>query len=90
MKDNLSSSNFAGVNVQGDENTVQGNSVGTDVGGDASLPNVTGIRVLGGDRNLIGGPGEGEGNLVSGNVLRHPALVRRAATRPRTTTSRAT
>jgi parallel beta-helix repeat protein len=67
VKDNLSSSNFYGVNVMGDENTVQGNTLGTDVGGGASLPNETGIDVSGGDRNLIGGPAEGEGNLVSGN-----------------------
>ena len=39
VKDNLSSSNFYGVNVMGDENTVQGNTLGTDVGGGASLPN---------------------------------------------------
>ena len=67
VKDNLSSSNFTGVTVKGDLNTVQGNSLGTDAGGDASLPNVTGINVFGGDRNQIGGPGEDEGNLVSGN-----------------------
>ena len=67
VKDNLSSSNFFGVNVMGDDNTVQGNTLGTDVGGGASLPNETGIDVSGGDRNLIGGPVEGEGNLVSGN-----------------------
>ena len=67
VKDNLSSSNFTGVTVKGDLNTVQGNNLGTDAGGDASLPNVTGINVFGGDRNQIGGPGEEEGNLVSGN-----------------------
>ena len=69
VRDNLSSSNFVGISVLGDENTVQGNTVGTRVGGVGSLPNSTGIRVFGGDRNEIGGPGDGEGNLASGNTF---------------------
>ena len=90
VKDNLSSSNFTGVTVKGDLNTVQGNNLGTDAGGDASLPNVTGINVFGGDRNQIGGLGEEEGNLVSGNSSSGVHSRPTPAMRPRTTTSRAT
>ena len=74
VKNNLSSFNSVGVEVLGDENTVQGNTVGTDVGGVVSLPNIDGIRVFGGDRNLIGGP-EGEGNLASGNTFSGVSLL---------------
>ena len=48
---------------------MQGNNVGTDVNGGADVGNVLGgISVVGGDRNLIGGTADGEGNLVSGNT----------------------
>ena len=69
MRDNLSSFSINGVTVKGDDNTVQGNSIGTDVDGDAALGNIVGVSVVGGDRNVIGGAAEGEGNLVSGNLF---------------------
>ena len=69
VRDNVSAASFAGILVMGDENTVQGNTTGTDVAGVASLPNSTGISVSGGDRNQIGGPGVGQGNLTSGNTF---------------------
>ena len=75
VKNNLSSFNVTGVQVNGNDNTLQGNKIGTDVGGDADLGNLIGVSVFGGDRNLIGGAGDGEGNLVSGNLLAGVQLV---------------
>jgi trimeric autotransporter adhesin len=69
VKDNLLSFNLVGVTLRGDDNTVQGNKIGTDVTGGVELGNLTGVSVNGGDGNVIGGAGEGEGNLVSGNLL---------------------
>jgi hypothetical protein len=75
VRNNVISSNVTGVQVKGDDNTVQGNSIGTDVGGDADLGNLIGVSVFTGDRNLIGGAADGEGNLVSGNALSGVQLV---------------
>jgi hypothetical protein len=69
VKDNLSSFAVNGFTVKGDDNTLQGNTVGTDVSGSADLGNIIGISVVGGDRNLIGGAADGEGNLVSGSLF---------------------
>ncbi len=51
------------------DNVVQGNKIGTNLAGDAALPNGnSGIIVLAGaSNNLIGGAAAGEGNLLSGN-----------------------
>jgi hypothetical protein len=68
VRDNLISGLGIGVEVLGDDNTVQGNRIGTNADGTAALPNGDGINVEGGDDNLIGGTGEGEGNLISGNA----------------------
>jgi surface protein/parallel beta-helix repeat protein len=50
-------------------NIVQGNYIGTDVTGTVSLANErAGVLILfGATANLIGGTGDGEGNLISGN-----------------------
>jgi hypothetical protein len=68
VRDNLISGLGIGVEVLGDDNTLLGNRVGTDVDGTAALPNGVGINVEGGDHNTIGGTGPGEGNLISGNA----------------------
>ena len=74
VRDNLISDHvFAGVAVSGDDNTLQGNDIGTGRSGKAAIANGFGILVQGGDGNLLGGTGEGEGNLVSGN---HNAGIR--------------
>jgi len=76
-EDNLISANGeAGVVISSNSatgNVVQGNLIGTDVGGTSSLPNgviipIGGILVSGSPENTIGGPSPGEGNLVSGNA----------------------
>jgi hypothetical protein len=69
VEDNVIALELAGVEVEGDDNTVRGNQVGTDAGGTAALGNFQGINVRGGDRNLI------EDNLVSGNLFSGVQLV---------------
>jgi hypothetical protein len=67
LRDNLISDESEAVNVSSDDNTLQGNNVGTNVDGGSALPNGYGITIAGGDRNLVGGTADGEGNVVSGN-----------------------
>ncbi len=49
--------------------TIQGNFIGTDISGTASLPNTFSGVVLqaGADGNTVGGSAAGAGNLISGN-----------------------
>ncbi len=57
----------AGLVLGGDNSTVQGNFIGTDVTGTRSLGNAgEGIYVIT-NNSLIGGPDPGAGNLISGN-----------------------
>ena len=68
---NLVSGNTDGIFVDGDNNLVQGNFVGTDLSGTADLGNSSyGITVggSGGSQNTIGGPSTAEGNLVAFNL----------------------
>jgi parallel beta-helix repeat protein len=65
----ISGNSGTGVDIRGNQNTLQGNFVGTDVTGTNALPNGTGVNV--GDaavNNLIWGTTPGAGNLISGNV----------------------
>ena len=75
VKNNLASGGIAGVTLEGDDNTVQGNKIGTDVTGSVALGNLTGLIVFGSERNQIGGPEVGDENLVSGNLLSGVAIV---------------
>ena len=58
------------------DNTIQGNFIGLDVTGSASLPNRIGllINLQPGSRNFIGGAAAGEGNVISGNRLANVEL----------------
>ena len=49
-------------------NRVWGNYIGTDVTGQASVPNFQGVVILGAARNRIGGTEPEMGNLISGNA----------------------
>jgi CSLREA domain-containing protein len=66
---NVISGNTAiGIDIGSDANVMLGNRVGTNLAGDAALPNMYGIG-LGGNNNVLGGPGPTDGNLISGNDL---------------------
>jgi parallel beta-helix repeat protein len=69
VENNVIGFELAGVQVEGNDNTVRGNKVGTGVDGNTALANFQGINVLGGDRNLI------EDNLASGNLFSGVQLV---------------
>jgi CSLREA domain-containing protein len=55
-----------GLVIQSNNNTIQGNFLGTDATGTARMNNGFGIKVTGAT-NLIGGTTAGSGNLISGN-----------------------
>jgi parallel beta-helix repeat protein len=58
----------AGVEVRGGSaNQIQGNAIGTNAAGTASLGNLYGVYVNGASTTLIGGTVAGAGNLISGN-----------------------
>lgn len=57
-------------NASSTGNYVVGNYIGTNVDGDAALPNGQGILVDQASSNIIGGNNAGEGNLISGNINR--------------------
>jgi hypothetical protein len=72
----ISGNGTNGIDVQGhraDDVRIQGNFVGVNATGDAALPNREHGIDLTGDTDgrlenvLIGGPNDGEGNLISGN-----------------------
>jgi hypothetical protein len=62
---------FGDINhINGNDNTVQGNYVGTNAGGTAGLANQqSGIVISRALNNLIGGTAAGAGNVVSGNAV---------------------
>jgi hypothetical protein len=64
---NIISGNGIAVNIGASNTTVQGNYIGTDVTGTASVRNTIGIKVGGGSNHLIGGTTPGAGNVMSGN-----------------------
>jgi titin len=55
------------IRMDGSDNVVQGNFIGTDATGTVGLGNGYGIGVSGTTGNKIGGTAAGEGNLISGN-----------------------
>jgi CSLREA domain-containing protein len=64
----ISGNNQNGVTINGDNNTVQGNLIGTDSAGSVALGNTqVGIEVRGGLNNIIGGNSAGSRNVISGN-----------------------
>src|SRR5262249_49841849 len=69
----ISGNGVAGVSIQSlfqlqsTDNVVQGNYIGTDVDGTASLPNGWDGIWVNANNNIIGGTAAGAGNLISGN-----------------------
>jgi hypothetical protein len=55
--------------------TIQGNYIGTNAAGIASIPNLSGIFVRGSSSNTIGGTTAGARNVISGNSTRGIVLV---------------
>lgn len=67
---NLISGNGDGVTISGlaTRIRVQGNRIGTNVDGSRAVANgFWGVAIFGATKNLVGGTGPGEGNLISGN-----------------------
>ena len=71
VRDNVISGNVdAGIDISstGEENTIVGNRIGTDVAGTSALPNGVGISTFFDTDNVIGGAGAADANLISGNT----------------------
>ncbi len=66
----ISGTNETGIFIlNGSSNVIQGNYVGLGVHGTNSLGNRNnGITIFNSPGNVIGGPGSGEGNVISGNT----------------------
>jgi len=62
----ISGNTGSGVSLNSTDNLIIGNYIGTDASGTAAVPNGTGLLTLQGG-NVVGGPGEGERNVISGN-----------------------
>ena len=67
----ISGNRSSGVQIEGSNNVVQGNFIGTNAAGTENLDNSDGVVIIGGSstNNLIGGLSAGAGNLISGNVV---------------------
>ncbi|NQV15850.1 CSLREA domain-containing protein [bacterium] len=67
----ISGNHTNGISIRYDltrENVIQGNFIGSDITGTEAIPNLAaGIYVTDSDDNLIGGLGDGEGNIISAN-----------------------
>ncbi len=70
LRNVISGNDKAGVEVLGSEttdNVVMGNYIGLSADGLQAIPNVSGCIINQGQKNTIGGPEAGMGNLISGN-----------------------
>ncbi len=56
-----------GIEIEGNNNLIIGNFIGTDITGTIALPNRWGISVKG-DNNVIGSSNPAERNIISGNT----------------------
>jgi hypothetical protein len=66
----ISGNSFEGIELNGANNQVQGNFIGTNAAGSAAIGNSTGIDITGSPQftnNLVGGTVSGAGNVISGN-----------------------
>jgi CSLREA domain-containing protein len=67
-KNVISGNTAVGIEVESDDNIIQGNHIGCNLIGDTALGQQEGVS-LGGNSNLLGGSNAGEGNLISGNDI---------------------
>jgi len=69
-RNTISGSSICGIRIfTSNNNTIQGNYIGTNISGTASIPNLSGILIENGSsNNLIGGIALGAGNVISGNT----------------------
>lgn len=65
---NLISGNGVGIDHSGSKSEFYGNYIGTNIGGNTAVANLTNGITIQGDSNLIGGILAGQGNLISGNL----------------------
>ena len=64
----ISANGRYGILIMGGSNQVLGNYIGTDETGTASLGNVqSGVFIVSGSANVVGGTAAGAGNLIAGN-----------------------
>ena len=65
----ISGNTHTGVQIDGNNNNIHGNRIGTNAAGTAAVPNSTGVAMFSGEpsNNIIGGTAAGAGNLISGN-----------------------
>ncbi len=64
----IAGNNSSGIAVEGNNNVIQGNFIGTNAAGTAALANFTNISIdnVASTDNLVGGTATGAGNLLSG------------------------
>lgn len=75
----------AGVHFSGDNNTVAGCYIGTDITGTSAIPNSIGIRISGAENNSIGGADLADRNIISGNAFSGVFCEKNGAYRPNNT-----
>lgn len=76
----ISGNTGAGVRITGGSNNIQGNLIGTNLGGTAAVANVSNGVVVTGANNTIGGAVAGAGNVISGNGVSNVAISGGSAT----------
>jgi CSLREA domain-containing protein len=77
----ISGNNGNGVHIENSSNNrVQGNYIGTNAAGAASLPNANGVNLLSAAINTIGGTIAGVRNVISGNTANGVAMTGLGAT----------
>jgi CSLREA domain-containing protein len=66
--ENLISGNIhAGIDINSDDNIIQANAIGTNLLGDQSIPNGSGIRISYANNNIIGSTNPSGGNRIANN-----------------------
>lgn len=66
----ISANHGTGIGVNSSGNVIQGNTIGTDITGTQQMGNGNGGIFFGADakENIVGGIGEGEGNVIAFNI----------------------